>query len=457
MLMNGSWIDCSLRPIMVSAWGRHWLDVVRFAESHGYETNALRPNAWPYRDYVIRAFNQDIPFARFVEDQLAGDAPDLDNDWLSRSATGFLVGGSHDIVGNQTVEGTRQQRADDLDDIITATGTTFLGLTVHCSRCHDHKFDPISQRDYYGLQAVFAGVQHAERTMPSPDAERLRREADAIQAELANLEVKLDGLEPVAEPESHSPARSPVSSIRNVEQLHPVDARFVRFTVTATNNNFEPCIDELEIWTTGSTPTNVALQKARLEASSTYPNSMIHRLEHLVNGRLGNSRSWISAEPGKGWAQVELPKAATIDRIVWGRDREGKFQDRTPTQYTIDVATEPGNWRTVASSSDRRPVGRESKPRDPESASLVAQRQELRDHLASLKLTVSTYSGSFTEPDPTHILQRGDPMRPLDAVVPSGVRSVHPAFRTARAHPGARAPYGTGAGSLNGRTRFRPE
>ena len=168
-------------------WGRHWLDVVRFGESEGYETNMPRFSAWPYRDYVIRAFNQDTPFPRFVAEQLAGDAlaeaeaeaeaagqASRQSDWLTQAATGFLVGGTHDIVGNQTVEGMRQQRVDDLDDMITATATAFLGLTVNCARCHDHKFDPITQRDYYGLQAIFAGVNHAVREVPAPDAQAAR-------------------------------------------------------------------------------------------------------------------------------------------------------------------------------------------------------------------------------------------------------------------------------------------
>ena len=122
------------------------------------------------RDYVIRAFNRDTPFPRFVLEQLAGDtlteSANASPDWLTQAATGFLVGGAHDIVGNQTLEGMLQQRADDLDDMITATGTTFLGLTLQCARCHDHKFDPIAQKDYYGLQAIFAGVNHAERRCP---------------------------------------------------------------------------------------------------------------------------------------------------------------------------------------------------------------------------------------------------------------------------------------------------
>ena len=128
-------------------------------------------------------------------------------DWLTQAATGFLVGGTHDIVGNQTIEGMLQQRADDLDDMITATGTTFLGLTIQCARCHDHKFDPIAQKDYYGFQAIFAGVNHAERELAAPDSEDRRREAAAIAAELARIEQRLDAHEPLARPDRDTPVR----------------------------------------------------------------------------------------------------------------------------------------------------------------------------------------------------------------------------------------------------------
>ena len=172
-------------------WGRHWLDVVRFGESQGYETNLPRPGAWPYRDYVIRAFNRDMPFPEFVFQQLAGDRDNTD--WLSQAATGFLVGGTHDIVGNQTIEGMLQQRADDLDDMITATGTAFLGMTIQCARCHDHKFDPIAQKDYYGFQAIFAGVNHAgaaswqPRMMRAVGARRPRSRRSLLRSNNASM------------------------------------------------------------------------------------------------------------------------------------------------------------------------------------------------------------------------------------------------------------------------------
>ncbi len=122
---------------------------------------------------MIRAFNRDTPFPRFVLEQLAGDAVAAGQgtaDWLTLAATGFLVGGTHDIVGNQTIEGMLQQRADDLDDMITATGTAFLGLTSSAPGATTTSSTRSRQADYYGFQAIFAGVNHAMRDVPAPDS-----------------------------------------------------------------------------------------------------------------------------------------------------------------------------------------------------------------------------------------------------------------------------------------------
>jgi hypothetical protein len=424
-------------------WGRHWLDVVRFAESHGYETNNLRPTAWPYRDYVIHAFNQDIPYPQFIREQLAGDTL-KDADELVQAATGLLVGGAHDVVGNQTVEGQLQQRMDDLDDIITTVGATFLGLTTNCARCHDHKFDPITQRDYYGLQAVFAGVQHAERPLRLPDADQRLRETQTIIAELGQLERQLDDLEPLAGPECKQARRSPVQTRHNTERFAPIEARYIRFTVLATNNKIEPCIDELEVFTAEATPRNVALAAsgAKGSASSTYANSPLHRLEHINDGQYGNSRSWISQEPGKGWVQIELPQAERIDRIVWARDREMKFTDRLATDYRIEVGLEPGKWHLVASSSDRQPYSGEGPQPPPglgslergQRAALLERRADLERRRAELTAQRLVYAGNFSQPGPTHVLLRGDPMRKGEVVEPSALVVIEPSLSVA---PGA--------------------
>ncbi|MBI1789521.1 MAG: PSD1 domain-containing protein [Acidobacteria bacterium] len=147
-------------------WGRHWLDVVHYGESHGYDKDKQRPHAWPYRDFVIRSFNDDMPYSRFVKEQLAGDVLYRD-DPDGVIGTGFIAAGPWDYVGHVELrEGTMDKKITrllDRDDMVATTMSTFVSLTAHCARCHDHKFDPISQEDYYSLQAVFSGVDRADR------------------------------------------------------------------------------------------------------------------------------------------------------------------------------------------------------------------------------------------------------------------------------------------------------
>ena len=140
-------------------WGRHWLDLARYADSGGFEFDVDRPHAWRYRDYVIRSFNDDKPYDRFIQEQLAGDelqpgSPE------TLVATGFCRNGP--TVDNANNE---QTRVDELDDIVSTTSSVFMGLTVGCARCHDHKYDPLPQKDYYRLQAIFLSSQKTERLL----------------------------------------------------------------------------------------------------------------------------------------------------------------------------------------------------------------------------------------------------------------------------------------------------
>ncbi|HEY1381844.1 MAG TPA: DUF1553 domain-containing protein, partial [Gemmataceae bacterium] len=405
-------------PAYGERWARHWLDVVRFAESDGFETNLHRPRAWPYRDYVIGALNGDKCYDRFVAEQVAGDALGAD------AATGFLVAGAYDKVKSPDVVLTMQQRADELHDMVGTTASTFLGLTVGCARCHNHKFDPISQTDYYALTAVFAGVQHGERPVESPaeKRERLARLA-GLRRELAQVERALDDAEPLAEPDAHEPRRPPVNARRNVERFAPVTAKFVRFTVLATNN-LEPCIDELEVFTAGPERRNVAPASLGTKATSSgnYAGSERHKLAHINDGRYGNGRSWISDEHGKGWVQLELPEPVVIGRVVWGRDREQQYTDRLATRYRIEVAAEPGEWKVVASSDDRQPFGTKARRDDP----LAARRAELVRKVRETEKPAMAYLGTFTAPGPTHRLHRGDPMQKRELVAPAGLTAVGP-------------------------------
>jgi hypothetical protein len=175
-------------------WARHWLDIVHYGDTHGYDKDKPRRHAWRYRDFVIDAFNSDLPYAEFVARQIAADALHPD-DPQAVAATGFIAAGPWDFVGHvelreDTVEKAKT-RSLDRDDMVANTMSTFTSLTVHCARCHDHAFDPISQRDYYRLQAVFAGVERQDVPCEAPEitAQRRSLQADVQAAEKSLAEL----------------------------------------------------------------------------------------------------------------------------------------------------------------------------------------------------------------------------------------------------------------------------
>jgi len=409
-------------PHFGERWARHWLDIVRFAESHGFEMNQPRPNAWPYRDYVIRSFNEDKAYGQFVFEQLAGDTISVDD------ATGFLVGGPWDQVKSPDPGLTLQQRADELHDMVSTTGSVFLGLTVGCARCHNHKFDPISQLDYYGMKACFAGVQHGERPLRTAEAKRSqpgKADPQAVRQQLAAIDAELQKIDPQAK----------WNGVLFVESFTATKARYVRMTVFATNSS-EPCIDEIEIFTASAKPENVALASrgAKARASSSLPGFAIHKLEHVNDGRYGNSFSWISNEPGKGWLELELPNEVEIDRILWSRDRDpAQFKDRTPKEYLIEVSSDRDKWRAVAGSPDRLPPARRPDGLPPETKAriekLTTERGALQKHLAEWAAVPMVYSGKIMPPEETFRLHRGDPMQKRESVAPTGLASFGSTWR----------------------------
>ena len=153
-------------------WARHWMDVVHYAETHGHDEDAIRENAWPYRDYLIESFNSDKPYAQFVREQVAGDVLFPEKPSTVR-AIGMLATGPWDESSQMGIsDGTMDKKIAqylDRDDMIATVMSTFISVTVHCARCHDHKFDPVSMEDYYSLQAVFSGVDKVDR-LYDPDA-----------------------------------------------------------------------------------------------------------------------------------------------------------------------------------------------------------------------------------------------------------------------------------------------
>ena len=409
-------------------WARHWLDVVRFAESNGFETNHERKNAHYYRDYVIRSLNDDKPYDQFIREQIAGDAGGAD------AGTGFLVAGAYDVVKSPDPNLTLMQRQDELADIVNTTGTAFLGLTLGCARCHDHKFDPIAQKDFYAIQAVFAGVNFAERRLPHKLSATEATELAKLQAELNSQSNSLAALKQaalMAKPGDGAPKvlRPAVNERFNEETFAAVEATAVRFTILATTGA-EPCLDELEVFDTAGTNVALAAAGTKPTASGTLPGYAIHKLEHLNDGLTGNNRSWISDTAGRGWVQLDFPSPQRIQRIVWSRDREGAFKDRVATDYRIEAAREPGKWTEIASSNDRETVG----AADPNAflkllteaeakvaRDLQAQIRQTKEQVTKLAEGESAWLGTFSEPKTTHRLYRGDPLQEREVVAPGTV------------------------------------
>jgi hypothetical protein len=233
--------DLLHRPQYGERWGRHWLDVARYAETNGYEHDGLRPHSWRYRDWVIAAVNEDLPYDRFVLQQLAGDEIE-GSDAASQIATSFLCLGPFDHASNDG----RKAEFDLYDDMVGTTASAFLGLTLQCARCHDHKFEPISQADYYRLMAAFepykiergesmAGPVREVGTPAELEArraanERLDDEAGPILGEydllriavLERLPAKLDG-PPKERPKKGLQDKKAVANVLGALQLAPIE------------------------------------------------------------------------------------------------------------------------------------------------------------------------------------------------------------------------------------------
>jgi hypothetical protein len=181
-------------------WARHWLDVVHYGDTHGFDKDQPRPNAWPYRDYVVRALNDDKSYSRFVQEQIAGDVlyPGT-RDGIE--ALGFIAAGPWDLIGHVEIPESKIDgkiaRHLDRDDMVANTVGTFNSVTVHCAQCHNHKFDPISQDDYFALQAVFAALDRADKKYFADPA--LTQRFEILENRSRQLSARKDAIEKEAE------------------------------------------------------------------------------------------------------------------------------------------------------------------------------------------------------------------------------------------------------------------
>jgi hypothetical protein len=409
------WVDRLLQsPRYGERWAQHWLDVIRWAETVGFETNLPRPNAWPYRDWLIESFNTDMPYNEFVFRQLAGDTVGAD------AALGFLVAGPANLPGQigRDEEAMRQARQDELDEVVRTVGEAFLGLTIGCARCHDHKFDPITQRDYYAMQAIFAGLLYGDRRLRGPQNDawsarvpEVRRRLDGLRDELESLRQQL-GLRP------------PLAEVQ-VDEFAPVHARAVRMRIAATGAGDAASLYEFEAWSTTATggAQNVALasQGAKPSASSFALANQTRHFDNLVDGSVDQRQAfpWNAAQPGPAWIQVDFAQPATINRTVWHRG------ESMPADYVIELLPADSDvWQTVAQTDDRLPRISDSRGAEQvrlagvsgeRTRQLLAKLAEIRaaeDELLRLENGPQVYAASFSpEPEETWLLLRGDPMR----------------------------------------------
>ena len=416
-------VDRLLRsPRYGERWAQHWLDVIRWAETVGFETNFERPNAWHYRDWVIDALNDDKPYDRFIFEQIAGDTAEAD------AALGFLVAGPANLPGQigRDEEAMRHARQDELDEVIRTVSQSLFGLTIGCARCHDHKFDPIQQHDYYAMQAIFAGLSYGDRRLRGKQDDEWSARVPQVRDKLAALERELDEMQKTYQ------LRPPLETIQT-ELFKSVRVDAVRMEIAATDLG-AASLYEFEIWSVaddGVLAENVALASAGATpaaASFALANQTRH-FDNLVDGSVDKRQAfpWVAASAGPSWLQIDLPAPVTIDRIVWHSGSS------TPASYEIKGRdAESGRWQSIAHTKDRLPrtgdmraatdvwIDGMSRPQVDALFKLLLQIRATQSELSRLSAGPQTYAASFTAtPDETWLLRRGDPMQRAVEVAPA--------------------------------------
>lgn len=437
-------------------WGRHWLDVVRFGESRGYERNRIIDDLHPFRDYVIESFNRDKPMDQLIREHLAGDVLSKGNPEITIGSA-FLVAGTYDEVNNQDPVKVAQIRANTIDEIIRATSGAFLGLTIGCARCHDHKFDPIRQEDYYRLYSTFAGIRHGSDVWAAPETvgvhnrevAPLRKAEREAAAELKQLRAEIT--KTAKKNAAHHAlqwTRAAADRTGTTETFDPVEAKFVRLhcdrvdSVPQARTGFG--IEEFEVWSVGDVangerqPVNVALQAnggiARGVGRPFEGALDVYGPGNVNDGKIG--ARFIAMQPT---LTIELAEPTRIDRVVFSsaigqanpRHRKFKFLG----DYRIEISVDGKNWRRVADGADRKPFDeahRDARLFEAEITaeqrrkiqSLEQQQRKLKAKLAKIPPLRRAFIGTRSSKDaagPFHVFIGGSPQRKGDVVTPASL------------------------------------
>jgi hypothetical protein len=463
-------------------WGRHWLDAVGYTESDGFENDKFRPHAWRYRDWVIDSLNADKPYARFVTEQLAGDAlPRPTRE--SIAATGFLVAGPWDEIQNVGASKSEMRRAheEQIADLIGMVSQTFLGMTVACARCHDHKFDPVPQTDFYRIKAVFDGVDHSRgRTVGNRPLLNVA-ELAAREEKLAPLEAKRKEIE---------------ERLAELERALPGDAVAEKFEEkTLTEGRFGAALDARRTYArTTSKPAyhNLPLTVecwVQLHSNSKFNVFVANNLktsgEHwelysyrgkgdfsvylpgyapaeirsdtvITDGQWHYVAMQIEGDKVRLFVDGELVKQQTVKRekpagdlkdlVFGGYPAKGIGCDGLVDEVRIsaalvdatDVPTSPlvrrehtiGLWR-FDEAQDNRFVDVSHDSSSAEQERVVRQRAELNRSLAEMKKKIAAlepplaYIGFRDQPPATHVLLRGDIKSPGELVTAGALSTVN--------------------------------
>ena len=397
-------------------WAQHWLDVIRWAETVGFETNFERDNAWHYRDWVINALNLDLPYDQFIRDQLAGDTTGTD------AALGFLVSGPANLPGQigRDEEAMRSARQDELDEVIRTVSQGLLGLTIGCARCHDHKYDPILQRDYYSMQAIFAGLRYGNRRLRGKQNDQWNAQIPKQRELVATLKRELEAQR------VQFKLRKPLASVHS-DEFAPVTAKAIRMNIRATVNAGPASLYEFQAWSNDGKNAALTSTGAKPSASSFALVNQTRHFENLTDGSIDRRQAfpWVSEQSGPAWIRVDFSKPVTLNRTTWHNGSS------VPADYTIEVLRPDGKWRQIAHTGDRLPRNDDLRPADhvklkglstKQIESLVALITNVRKteaELNRLSAGPQVYAAGFTEPETTWLLRRGDPMQRLNKLQPA--------------------------------------